>query len=148
MVIIDNTPAGELDDFHDFRTGKFKYLYYCHNCIRSFESKEFAKNCKFCHGEVRLIQAEKPVKVIPEERLFRYYCPRCEQNIESKIKLKQCQKCESDLVHLYRLEEIRFPDRLILKFLKTVKTKKIRLPKIKKKGIPAMPKINFSFRGI
>jgi len=46
-------PAGELDEYHSFREKKFRYIYFCPNCSRSFETAAPTNSCKFCSGKIR-----------------------------------------------------------------------------------------------
>jgi len=45
-------PVGELDEYHSFRERRFKYLYFCPSCSRSFETAAPAEKCKFCSGSI------------------------------------------------------------------------------------------------
>jgi DNA-directed RNA polymerase subunit RPC12/RpoP len=49
-----------VDDFDAYRQEKFHYLYLCENCVRSFDSVDEIKSCKFCDSAVILL--EKRVK--------------------------------------------------------------------------------------
>ena len=46
-------PAGELDEYHSFREKKFRYIYFCPNCSRSFETATPTNKCKFCYGNIK-----------------------------------------------------------------------------------------------
>ena len=53
MELYSDWPIGELDEYHSFREKKYKYIYLCLNCLRSFESATPTNNCKFCSGEIK-----------------------------------------------------------------------------------------------
>ncbi len=57
---LDSLPKGSLDQFHNHRIKKYKYLYYCNKCTRSFDSEKSANICKFCGSpEVRDMTPKK-----------------------------------------------------------------------------------------
>jgi hypothetical protein len=53
MELYADWPVGELDEYHSFREKKFKNLYFCPSCSRSFETVAPTEKCKFCAGDIR-----------------------------------------------------------------------------------------------
>ena len=53
METYPDTPIGELDEYHSFREKRFKYIYLCPTCLRSFETQSPTNNCKFCGGNIK-----------------------------------------------------------------------------------------------
>ncbi len=100
-MLIDQDNQGsrkELDEFHLFRQKKFKQLYYCPKCKRSFDSGEQMNQCKLCSGDLVMLKPEQEVSN------YRYYCPVCEKNFTVSEKATQCINCGNKFIHQYAWE--------------------------------------------
>jgi rRNA maturation endonuclease Nob1 len=76
---------------------KRAHLYLCEKCVRSFETDDDTKVCKFCGSDV---------KEIGPKKLTRYVCPACYYSISTVDKLEKCQKCGNKIIHYYPVEKM------------------------------------------
>jgi len=95
-----------MSEYHEFRTKKYKNLYFCKSCIRNFESENDEKNCKFCGNEVKKLTEQQ------KKQIFRYYCTKCDRNYTLDEKVEQCQACGHKFVHFYPWTVLRKRDKI------------------------------------
>ena len=95
-----------MSEYHEFRTKKYKNLYFCKSCIRNFESENDEKNCKFCGNEVKKLAEQQ------KKQIFRYYCTKCDRNYTLSEQVNQCQACGHKFVHFYPWTVLRKRDKI------------------------------------
>ena len=97
----ENVAPSELSDSHE-HSKKFLYLYICKKCIRSFESQTATDKCKFCDGDVKLID---------NRQLYTFVCPGCYKKFTAK-KAEKCPRCGSKFLHFTKAEKVTARDLL------------------------------------
>jgi rRNA maturation endonuclease Nob1 len=85
-------------DFDNYaRRKRFRHLYFCEKCVRSFETNSDERVCKFCGSGV---------KEIGEKKLTRYVCPACYHSVATVEKIEKCPKCGNKILHSYPIEKM------------------------------------------
>ncbi len=104
-IRLDRLAQSELDDFEEFRKQTFNYTYYCPKCIRSFDSEEEQKSCKFCNGPIMETWSKPDHKTV--QKNYRYFCTKCEKNYMSKTIQEVCEICGSKFIHVYEWHRVK-----------------------------------------
>ena len=107
---LDNRPAGMLDEFHAYREKEYNFRYFCPRCIRNFETKTPAEECKLCEGPVRLIYERKGKKEVKRASFADMITDRFKgEDKEKETVAKTIKKPEEKPRRTFRLKDVNFP---------------------------------------
>ena len=113
-------PFANLDEFHNHREGIYKFIYYCYDCIRNFETIKETDKCKFCNGfNLTKILSKKGTK----KTTYRYFCQKCQNVFEINEKKTKCEDCDSSLVEIYKFNELDVMDQIKVMIKNSQKSK-------------------------
>jgi Zn finger protein HypA/HybF involved in hydrogenase expression len=143
--IFDNLPIWGLDEFENFRNSKYRFLYLCRNCARSFDSDEALNKCKFCGQQVMELRTAKKEREswksgFKKRTMYKYFCPTCERSFVTNEKMAVCNRCRTDYLHVHTWNMLRRRDKFYIKLNKAMKNV-FR----EKEGKAERKKFNFSF---
>ncbi|MBI2971271.1 MAG: hypothetical protein HYY37_02520 [Candidatus Aenigmarchaeota archaeon] len=141
----DRVAAGSLDELHFFKQKKYKHIFFCPSCIRSFESAKEEELCKFCGGHVRKVgDLHKHVVEPVTEKKHRFYCPKCQKIYEHAQRLEKCAECGTQVTHFYGYQDLGTRDKILYHFHRLFKGR--RQWRAEERTSPASPASRIPFR--
>lgn len=127
-----NVSHGELVNHHEFRK-KFKFLFLCSSCTRSFDALTEVKECKFCSGDVVDITDKRQAELYEKIQFtypYKQYMKRFRRYRQAERTWKRIRKPGVKRFVIKSLKEFEKPKKLSKRFQIKI-PKKLSVPKIR-----------------